>query len=123
MDIQCSTFGKGYDKFIIPAGGIRKLASDETKTPVEDHSGYFRTEEDIFMDGVGVITFINSKVPKQIKQLLKRNHLDITAIDKFVFHQVSKTTLDSLKRLLNVPDEKFFSNIHKIIKRFTVMIY
>ena len=31
VDIQCATYGKGYDKFMIPAGGLRKPVNEKTK--------------------------------------------------------------------------------------------
>jgi 3-oxoacyl-[acyl-carrier-protein] synthase III len=114
VDSQCATFGKGYDKFIIPAGGLRKPKSNETGIPVTDSSNNLRTQENIYMDGMAVWTFINSKVPKQIKQLLSRNNLGISEIDMFIFHQASKMTLDSLVQRLKIPNKKVFSNLSGI---------
>ncbi len=111
VDILCATYGKGYNSFIIPAGGLRLPASEETKVTIKDSSNNIRTQENIHMDGMGVLTFINSKAPKQIKQLLKRNKLNISDIDLFIFHQASKMTLDSLVRALKIPKEKTFSNL------------
>ena len=56
----CSTHGKGYDKFIIPAGGSRQPRTETTSNPVKDENGNVRIKENIHMDGFGVLTFINS---------------------------------------------------------------
>ncbi len=111
LDLQCSTFGKGDKKFIIPAGGCRMPKSQKTALPQPDASGNVRTLENIRMDGMGILFFVNSKVPKQILSVLARNNLTIDSIDLFVFHQASRMALDSLTRLLKIPPEKVFRNI------------
>lgn len=114
IDIKCSTFGKDYKKFIIPAGGCRMPKSKETALPKTDNSGNVRTLEDLHMDGMGILAFNNSKVPKQIRSILEHNSLTIDDIDLFVFHQASKMALDSLTRLLKIKPEKVFRNLREI---------
>ena len=114
IDIQCSTSGKDYEKFIIPAGGCRMPKSKATTTPKIDNSENVRTLENIHMDGMGILVFVNSKVPKQIHCILKRNALTIDDIDLFVFHQASKLALDSLTRLLKINSKKVYKNIQDI---------
>lgn len=114
IDIQFSTSGNDFKKFIIPAGGCRMPKSDDTNIPQVDNSGNVRTLENIYMDGMGVLNFINSQVPRQIKRILKNNSLVKSDIDLFVFHQSSKLTLDSLPKLLRISPNKIFKNIHDI---------
>ena len=114
VDILCETSGKHYDKFIIPAGGCRNPKSSKTSIPMKDRSGNVRTAENIYMNGMGVLGFINTHVPKQINKILKRNAMTLDDIDLFVFHQSSKISLDSLERLLEVNGEKVFRNIREI---------
>jgi len=114
VDISCSTSGKYYDKFIIPAGACRRPKSAETSLDQTDRNGNLRNLENINMDGMGILAFVNSRVPKQIQQLLSRNKLGIDDIDLFVFHQASKLVLDSLQRLLKIRTEKNYRNIRQI---------
>jgi len=114
IDIQCSTSGKHYDKFIIPAGGCRMPKSKETAIPKTDDSGNVRTLENIHMDGMGILVFVNSKVPKQIQSILAKNKLTIDDIDLFIFHQASGVALDSLIRLLGIKPEKTYQNIREV---------
>ncbi len=114
VDVLCSTSGKNFAKFIIPAGGCRTPKSDQTSIPVEDKSGNTRTLEQIQMDGLGILTFVNTKVPEQIRAVLKRNSLTLDDIDLFVFHQASKPALDSLNRLLRIPAGKSYSNLSEV---------
>lgn len=114
IDLKCSSSGKDYDKFIIPAGGCRTPKSVETSAPVADDSGNVRTMENIQMNGLGILAFVNSKVPKQVKELLGRNGLTVNDIDLFVFHQASKMALDSLQRLLKISPDKVYRNVSDI---------
>lgn len=114
IDIQCATSGKGYDKFIIPAGGCRTPKSKDTSVPLRDDSGNIRTLEHIHMDGMGILAFVNSKVSQQIRNILKHNKLTINDIDLFVFHQASKVALDSLTRILQIEPEKVFLNLREV---------
>lgn len=114
IDLEVATFGNGFDKFIIPAGGARMPQSPETSIPITDILGNVRTKNNIKMDGMAVWSFINSKVPDQIKGLLERNHLTVKDIDQIVFHQASLMTLDSLIKILNLEMDKVFINIHNL---------
>jgi 3-oxoacyl-[acyl-carrier-protein] synthase-3 len=114
LDIQCSTSGKDFEKFIIPAGGNRAPFCKETKIVNTDYSGSARSLENIHMDGTGILVFVNSKTPKQILDILGRNQLKIEDIDLFVFHQASKMALDSLTRILNIEPEKVFQNLNTV---------
>jgi len=114
LDIECSTSGKNFEKFIIPAGGCRLPKSEETSTPAKDYSGNIRTQENIHMDGLGILMFVKSMIPKQIYALLDRNSMSIDEIDLFVFHQASGVALDSLEALMKIKPEKVFRNIRDI---------
>lgn len=111
FDLMLATSGKHHKKFYIPAGGCRKPSSSETAIEKADASGNIRSEDDIYMDGLGVWSFIQSTVPRQIKSLLARNSLDVNTVDQFIFHQASKLTLDSLVKALKIDSEKVFVDL------------
>lgn len=110
-DVMLSTSGKHYQKFYVPAGGCRLPHTPETAIEEIDASNNIRSKNDIYMDGMGVWSFIQSTVPKQIRALLERNSLSVTDIDQYVFHQASKLTLDSLVKALRLNPEKVFVNL------------
>jgi len=114
IDLVCETSGKGFEKFYIPAGGMRRPRSPETGRETTDSNGNTRTLEQIHMDGMGVLSFVNSKVPGQIHRLLARNQLEVADIELFIFHQASKMALDSLSRALKIPASKVFRNMEEI---------
>jgi 3-oxoacyl-[acyl-carrier-protein] synthase-3 len=104
--IRCGTAGKHFNKFFIPAGGMRTERSAETAQETTDRSGNVRSAEHIVMDGIGVLSFFNATVPCSVKELLAQNRLSIDDIDLFVFHQASQVALDSLRMALKIPREK-----------------
>ena len=73
IDILCSSSGAHSKKIIIPAGGARLPKSSQTKIEEKDKNGNIRSLEKIYtwMD-LDVFSFINSKVPKQIKKLCSK---------------------------------------------------
>jgi 3-oxoacyl-[acyl-carrier-protein] synthase-3 len=113
-DIRCATAGKHYEKFMIPAGGMRVPCSAESLRETVDHSGNVRTAEHIKMDGIGVLSFFNATVPASVKETLSRNHLTLDDVDLFVFHQASQVVLDSLQAILKIPAEKMVFDLAQV---------
>jgi 3-oxoacyl-[acyl-carrier-protein] synthase-3 len=113
-DILCRTAGKQYEKFIIPAGGMRVPCSAATRTEAVDPSGNVRTAEHIKMDGLGVLSFFNNAVPCAVKDILRRNQLSLADVDVFVFHQASQIALDSLRSALGIPVEKMVYDLAEV---------
>ena len=111
IDSVIETYGKGYDSFWIPSGGMRNSFKKNEDKIIIDESGNERLKSNIHMDGFGVWSFINTNVPKQINLLLKRNSLKIKDIDLFIFHQASQFTLESIIKSLKISKEKAFINI------------
>jgi len=114
IDIESYTCGKHFDKFIVPAGGCRLPKSRQTAIEKSDSSGNLRTPENIFMDGMGVLSFVSSRIPPSIENFLKKNDLTKDDVDLFIFHQASQIALTSMTRLLNLPPNKVFKNIREI---------
>lgn len=114
IDIELASAGMFYDKFYIPAGGLRMPANEQTSVEKEDLRGNIRSENDIIMDGLAVWSFVNSVVPKQINRILKKNNLSTSQIDLFIFHQASKMTIDSLVKKLRLDKAKVFTNLSEI---------
>ena len=88
--------------------------SEETSAPNMDESSNWRSKENIYMDGMGILKFVNSRIPKQVNEILSKNKLTTEDIQLFVFHQASKMALDSLERLLHIPSHKVYRNLKNI---------
>ncbi len=103
--------GKYFKKFYVPAGGFKTPKSESTSQTYIDNGGNIKSEENIFMDGMGIWNYIRSKIPEHILNFLDENELKMRDVDMFIFHQASALTLDSLQKSLKIPNEKMFRNI------------
>ncbi len=108
------TDGGGYDKLIIPAGAMRSPRSPETSREISDDSGNVRTLNNFYMDGADVFNFTLEKVPDVVQKTLIKNNLEMGQIDLFVFHQANKFMLESLRKVIRIPREKFYMNMEDV---------
>lgn len=104
------TDGEGACNLIIPNGGSRN-SHDENAILLDAQNGNKRTDNDLFMNGPEIFNFTITTIPKLIDEVLKKNELEISNVDYFIFHQANKFMLDYLRKKLKVPTEKFYNNI------------
>ena len=96
MDIEFGASGRNHDKLILKGNAFR---SNKNKSNF------------IEMKGMGIVSFVNSRLPDQINLILKKNNLKLSDINLFLFHQASKIALNSLSRILKIPDKKIFYDL------------
>jgi len=102
------TDGKGYSNLIIKSGGARYPVSITTEQEgMYDKFGNFINDDHLFMNGPNILSFSIKRVPPLISNLLKRSDMEMEDIDMFIFHQANKFILDTLRKKLNIPEEKF----------------
>jgi 3-oxoacyl-[acyl-carrier-protein] synthase-3 len=102
-DVLCGTSGQHHGAFIIPAGGCRQPLTDALRGQEEsDASGNVRSPAHIHMAGRDILSFVADRIPAHVQALLRRNGLDVQAVDWFVFHQASNVVLDTLIALLEL---------------------
>ncbi len=104
-DFKFSTDGKGWDKFIVKAGGNRH------PVPMSGDSDF---SDKIYMNGMQVVNFVNHQVIKQVVSLLEQHNLKDSQIDQYFFHQASLLAIESLSKRLKLPKDKVFTNIEKV---------
>ncbi len=107
VDQSFNTSGKQGDRFIVKRGGARF----PKKVEHQNVDKVSKSENHINMDGMGVLSFFNSVVPKDVIGLLDRNDLSIENIKLFIFHQASKLALEELRRNINIPPEKMLVDL------------
>jgi 3-oxoacyl-[acyl-carrier-protein] synthase-3 len=114
LDVKFNTAGAKYDRFIVRAGGSRVPRSELTREIATDRSGNTRTAENIEMDGLGVLSFFNTAVPRAVRDMLSSNGLSDNQIDCYVFHQASLVALQGVARALSIPPDRMIFNLAKI---------
>ncbi len=101
------TDGKGYDKIIVKDGWRNKL-NESSFVEEKDAFGNCTSASSFFMNGTSVFVFSLRRVPKMIHQLLEKSSLEMKNIDLFVFHQANAFMLETLRKKLDIAEEKFF---------------
>jgi 3-oxoacyl-[acyl-carrier-protein] synthase-3 len=101
------TDGRGAEKLIVPAGGMRQPFNDETKVEKMDEQGNWRSAQNLYMNGPEIFNFTLRTVPQTMSELLQKSGRKIEEIDYFIPHQANKFMLERLQRRLGIPAEKF----------------
>lgn len=95
------TDGKGGKNLISKKSGLRGL-EENCKMP------------DLYMNGPEVFNFTIQKVPILIEEILNKSKLQLSDIDRFVFHQANTFMLMHLFKKLCIPINKCSINLEKI---------
>lgn len=98
------TDGSYADRVIMPAGGFRNPRNEETSKLIwdEDHNG--RTQEDMYMDGMAVLTAALQHLHRNVFSLLDYINWKAEDVDFYALHQASKFTIDRVRKKLNADD-------------------
>lgn len=96
--------GSGADLLIVPAGGSRQPASEES---VASHAHYIK------MDGRAVFRFATRAMPDAVLKVLEQADLNIDEVDLIIPHQANNRIIESARKRLNVPQEAFFENLSR----------
>lgn len=100
------TDGSGQDAIKIPAGGSRCPANEKTILSREREEGNFRTDHEIYMDGLEVFNFTLKVVPSSVKETLLLSENTIDSVDNFIFHQANKFMIDFFVKKLKINPNK-----------------
>ena len=101
------TDGRGGKNLIVQTGAMRRERTKATSDPAIDDQGNLRAEDNLFMEGPEIFTFTLKAVPALVEQTLQNAGMKIGDVDFFVFHQANQYMLESLRRKIKIPKEKF----------------
>lgn len=101
------TDGTGFEKIIVRDGGTRHPLTDASYAELTDEYGNITSNAHFSMDGVGVFLFTMRTVPGMISDVLKKAGLSQNDVDLFVFHQPNVFLNETLRKKMNIPEEKF----------------
>lgn len=104
--------GSMGDALNIPAGGSRMPSSAETAKLIDkDNDGNLRSLDNLTMKGSDVFTFVQTKVPPMIDEVLDYAGVTKEDIAYYLFHQPNKFMLKKLAEKIGVPYEKVPMNV------------
>lgn len=101
------TDGKGFENIMIKYGKARHPLSEASPEETKDEYGNIRTALDFYMNGNAVFLFSINLATKLVHQTLEKSGYNISDIDYFVLHQANKIILETIRKKLCVPEEKF----------------
>ncbi|WP_036177834.1 3-oxoacyl-ACP synthase III family protein [Ureibacillus massiliensis] len=105
--IVFGTDGSGAENLIVPAGGLKEPISNTSFEETEDSRGNVRTRKNLYMNGKEIFNFAVREIPRAIEDLLSKNNQKLEDYDYFIFHQANEYMMETLRRKLGIPKEKF----------------
>lgn len=106
--------GSRSDLIKIDAGGYRNPSSQQTlKEKVVDEHGNVRTDEQGYMNGADVFSFVIREIPRNVNEILEISSFTKDELDFFYFHQANKYMNDYLIKKLKIPDIKAPQSLRK----------
>lgn len=103
------TDGAGAKNLIVPIGGARNpSALNPSPEQYTDDSGNVRTDANLYMNGAAIFEFSMTRIPELLASIFDES-FTVDDVDLFAFHQANKFMLDSLRRRIKLPVEKFIS--------------
>ena len=103
--------GSRFDKLIIPVGGSRQMPRDNPEIFSTDENGNFRSNYEIFMDGMAITYFTLREVPPLVEKILNAASLTRADLDYCIFHQANKFMMTYLRDKAGLNDVPFHNDI------------
>lgn len=110
---QFGTDGSGKKKIIVEDGGDRNPLTESSHNEREDEYGNITSRSSFYMNGTGIFLFGLRKVPALVTKTLEVNNLTIDEIDLVVFHQANAFLLHTLRKKMDIPEEKMYLSLSK----------
>lgn len=105
------TDGSGAEKLILRTGASR-FPQKNGKSEV-DVEGHVRYDDYLYMDGGGIFNFTLDAVPSLMADVQAKNSIDKESIDYYVFHQANKFMLSTIRKVCQLPKDKFYINLEE----------
>ena len=110
-----SIFSDAASAIFLNSKNLPRVLSSVFYTDGSGKDKLFKSQKNkIIMKGADVFTFTIKEVPTAVNELLQRAKLNIDQIDMFFFHQASDVVLNSLRKKLLIPKNKFFKDFADI---------
>ena len=105
------TDGSRREALLVPAGGRRMPATEETAKMTRDEMGNYRSLNSMHMDGTAVFQFVMESVPPLVDEACEYAGVNKGDIQYHLTHQPNRFMLEKLADLMEVPRSILFNNI------------
>lgn len=106
LGINYGTDGSGARHLMTPGGGMANAERLNIEATAEAR-GLKSNGFDLYMNGAEVFNFTLRVVPDTIQKSLEKASASMADVDAFVFHQANKFMLDTIRKKVGIPPEKF----------------
>ena len=103
--------GNRYDKLIIPVGGSKFPPRDTPEVFAEDDNKNYRSNYEVFMDGMAITYFTLREIPKLVDEVLTSANMTRADLDYCIFHQANKFMMTYLRDKAGLNDVPFHNDI------------
>jgi 3-oxoacyl-[acyl-carrier-protein] synthase-3 len=107
------TDGAGASSLIVPAGGGRTPATEESATATEREDGNVRSDNDLYMNGMDIMQFSLREVPPAIDDVLDTAGWRHDEVGFYGLHQANQFILQYVAKKMKVPLEKVPIAMHR----------
>ena len=103
--------GSRYDRLIIPVGGSRHMPRNTPEVFTTDDQNNFRSNYEVFMDGMAITYFTLREVPRLVDDVLTAAKLTRAELDYCIFHQANKFMMTYLRDKAGLNEIPFHNDI------------
>lgn len=104
--------GSGAKHMMVHGSGIRNPIDEQW---LQKHKDAYGMKHGIMaMNGREIFTFALKEVPAMVNSLLLKAEIDKENVDLFIFHQANGFLLETLRKKLRIPKEKFFVYLEQV---------
>lgn len=111
FDFITGTDGSGYDHLIIKEKVFDKYSSKQHE--IKQYGANKYTDAHLYMNGPEIFNFTLKEIPKLTTDALRKNKFELNQIDYFIFHQANSFLINTLRKSIGIPKEKFFNDIQE----------
>lgn len=105
------TDGSGAEKLIVPVGGMRQRYGFTEIEEISDQYDNYRTNLNLYMDGVGIMDFSLEYVPELVDEVLRKTGINRRDVDYYVFHQANKFMLKYLREKCGLSNYPYWNDV------------
>ncbi len=103
--------GSRFDKLIIPVGGSKFPPRDNPEVFSTDENKNYRSNYEVFMDGMAITYFTLREIPKLVDDVLSAANLTRADLDYCIFHQANKFMMTYLRDKAGLNEVPFHNDI------------
>lgn len=103
------TDGSGAENLIVKTGASRN--KEKTGYSCVDDEGHVCYDDYLYMNGGAIFNFTLDIVPSLLNQILEKNCILREDINFYIFHQANKFMLNTIRKICNLPKDKFYINL------------